>query len=255
MIDKKTLIGYLPEDVKEPLKRYLMEILNGYYGFCCLINRLVFFNSLLKTKTSLHIGCGDIRIKNCLNLDYRATRATDLVCDCSNLSLFKDKTFASVYSHAFFEHLYREQRIPLLLEVKRVLIDKGFVLFLGMPDFERAAIAYLSKEKGLFSNVFDIYEVYRYTHGDPERYPSWWLQQLHKSLFDSTELSKLLTRAGFKHFIIFRYCFRSEHLPVSLGFYATISEEKKLSSKDLHLIIDRFTDSVNKKTITILKTK
>lgn len=255
MISKKKLVSLVPEDFREPLKSFLKELLSNFYYIRCLVNRIFFFSRILSQKKFLHLGCGDIRIRRCLNLDYRATGATDLVHDCSNLSLFRDKTFSSVYSHAFFEHLYREQRVPLLRDVKRVLCDSGYALFLGMPDFERIAKAYLDREKGLFSDTFNLYEVYRYTHGDPERYPSWWLQQLHKSLLDSEELSALLPEAGFRYFLIFRYCFRSEHLPVSMGFYATFSETARISAKNLPDIINKYTDSVNIKTLEILKIK
>lgn len=255
MIDKKKLVNCIPQDFREPLKSFLQELLSNLYYVRCLINRIFFFGNLLSRKKYLHLGCGDIRIGNCLNIDYRATKATDLVHDCGNLSLFKDRQFKSVYSHAFFEHLYRDKRIPLLMEVKRVLDEKGYALFLGLPDFERIVTAYLNKEKGLFSETFDLYEVYRYTHGDPERYPSWWLQQLHKSLLDSTELSVLLPQGGFKHFLIFRYCFRNEHLPVSMGFYAWVSEGIKITAKDLPEIIGKYTDNVNIKSLEILKIK
>jgi SAM-dependent methyltransferase len=246
---------YIPKIIREPLKIYLKELLVNIYFIRCIINRIFFINKLEKTKTFLHLGCGDLHIDNCINLDYRATKATDLIHDCNNLSLFGDKTFTAVYSHAFFEHLYRVQRLPLLKDIRRVLKDDGYAMFLGIPDFERIATAYINKEKGLFSETFDIFEVYRYTHGDPERYPSWWLQQLHKSLFDATELASLLSQAGFNSYIIFRYCFRSENLPVSLGFYATLTENKNITLKNLILVIDKFTNSVNKKTISILKIK
>ncbi|MGS7457370.1 hypothetical protein, partial [Mycobacterium tuberculosis] len=67
--------------------------------------------------------------------------------------------------------------------------------------------------------LFDLENVYRYTHGAPEGV-SWWLEQLHKSLFDAEEVEQLLTAAGFRHYVIFNYSFLNEKMNLNLGFIA-----------------------------------
>ena len=96
-----------------------------------------------------------------------------------------------------------------------------------MPFFEEIAKAYLDKKrKGIVNEKFDLYEVYRFTHGEPELFPSY-MAQLHKSLFDVDELNYLLKESKFKSYKIFNYCFIGEnHLPINLGFTAAKSEFK-----------------------------
>lgn len=94
------------------------------------------------------------------------------------------------------------------------------VIFTGIPDFKAVADAYLKRKKGIISRVFDLENVYRYTHGNPEGKPEWWQEQLHKSLFDKQSLTDLLRESGFESFVLFTYCFGTEKLPVSMGFIA-----------------------------------
>lgn len=92
-----------------------------------------------------------------------------------------------------------------------------------MPYFRNVARFYLEKAPGTLGPVFDLYNVYRYTHGDPEHRQAWWLGQLHKSLFDEDELAGLLREAGFGSFVMFCYGYPGDdhELPVTMGFYAT----------------------------------
>jgi hypothetical protein len=99
--------------------------------------------------------------------------------------------------------------------------NDGFVCYLGLPDFESIARLYLDRGPGIVGPVFDLYEVYRYTHGDPEAVDGWYFEQLHKSLFDADEVTGLLTAAGFPSFVTFVYAFPGEPAALSLGFYAT----------------------------------
>ena len=50
--------------------------------------------------------------------------------------------------------------------------------------------------------------------------PNYWLEQLHKSLFDRESIQDLLKRAGFKCYAVFNYAIPGEELPVNLGFVA-----------------------------------
>lgn len=172
---------------------------------------------------SVHLGCNTMKFPGFINMDVRQTEATDIVHDCSDLSIFPDDSVLALFSHAFFEHLYREQRAPLLAEIRRVLQPMGWVFFAGIPDFEVIAKKYLEHAQGNVSPSFNLYEVYRYTHGDPEQHPEWWQAQLHKTLFDQNELRALLWQAGFTAPCIFRYAYHSEPNPVNLGFIANKS--------------------------------
>jgi hypothetical protein len=93
---------------------------------------------------------------------------------------------------------------------------------MGLPDFQRVAEMYLSRGRGVEGPVFDLHNVYRYTHGHPEMGTDW-SAQLHKSLFDVTEVKRLLRDAGYPSYVIFRYVFPEDppELNLTLGFYAT----------------------------------
>ncbi len=168
----------------------------------------------------LHLGCNRTRLPGFVNVDVRATPAVDLVHSCEDLSPFADAEAELVFSNAFFEHLYARQRVPLLREVARVLAPGGLLLFTGVPDFEAVARAYLEKRPGNSSPVFDLAQVYRYTHGEPEQAPDWWLEQLHKTLLDAPTAVALLSEAGFRDWVVFRYAWGEEPNAVNLGMAA-----------------------------------
>jgi putative transposase len=73
------------------------------------------------------------------------------------------------------------------------------------PDFANISRFYQERRPGIVGPVFDLFNVFRYTHGDPESVGGY-LAQLHKSLFDYDEVVRLLTAAGFRHFVVLSYC-------------------------------------------------
>src|SRR5438552_17766923 len=125
------------------------------------------------------------------------------------------------FSHAFFEHLYRDSRVGHLRAARELLRPDGFLCYLGLPDFRRVAEMYLSRAPGIEGPIFDLHNVYRLTHGHPEMGGTDWLAQLHKSLFDVDEIDRLLRDAGFPSYVIFRYVFPGDPpgADLLLGFY------------------------------------
>ncbi|MBP2652232.1 MAG: hypothetical protein H6Q74_3057 [Firmicutes bacterium] len=190
-------------------------------------------SSMPMEKVKLHIGCGNTKINGFINIDVRQTAATDLVWDI-NLPV----PFGSIectFSNAFFEHIYRNKRLSHLADIYNKLTDTGFVCYIGIPYFKNIAKFYLENQPGTAGSVFNLYNVYRYTHGDPEKVlPDNYLAQLHKSLFDEQELMQLLSEAGFTNYIIFSYGFPGDYveLPVTMGFFAVKqSENQDLTKK------------------------
>jgi hypothetical protein len=170
----------------------------------------------------LHFGCGGDRLPDFINIDYRPTPATDVTMDL-NVPTLAPGSVALAFSNAFFEHLYRPQRLPHLQRIRESLAADGVCCYIGIPYFRNIARFYLDKAPGTAGPIFDLYNVYRYTHGDPEHQPAWWLEQLHKSLFDEEEMASLLRGAGFASFVMFCYGYPGdEHeMPVTMGFYAS----------------------------------
>jgi predicted SAM-dependent methyltransferase len=167
-----------------------------------------------------HLGCGDTRLDGYVNVDVRSTTATDFTADLNSLDLPELRDAECLFSHAFFEHLLRNSRVPHLVAAREALADDGFVCYLGLPDFERIARLYLERGPGVVGPVFDLYNVYRYTHGDPDAVGDWYFEQLHKSLFDTDEIERLLQDAGYPSYVSFAYMFPGETVRVSLGFLA-----------------------------------
>jgi predicted SAM-dependent methyltransferase len=171
-----------------------------------------------------HMGCGEVALDGYVNVDIRDTPASDLVLDLNEPRLDSGQAAECFFSHAFFEHLRRDSRVPHLRALRESLSPGGFVCYTGLPDFQRIAELYLQRGPGVVGPVFDLHNVYRYTHGDPEQSPEeGWEPQLHKSLFDVDEVGRLLRDAGYPSYVVFRYVFPGEHpeLDLSLGFYAT----------------------------------
>jgi predicted SAM-dependent methyltransferase len=158
-----------------------------------------------------------------VNVDIQPTDASDLVLDLNTLADLPGESADGFFSHAFFEHLYRDSRVSHLRAARERVGPEGLVCYLGLPDFARVAELYLSRAHGVEGPIFDLHNVYRYTHGHPEMGGTDWLAQLHKSLFDVGELDRMLTDAGFPSYVIFRYVFPDDrgHHDLSLGFYAT----------------------------------
>jgi predicted SAM-dependent methyltransferase len=174
-------------------------------------------------KPILHVGCGDVRLDGFTNVDIRETPATDVTADLNEFA-FGPESLEGVFSNAFFEHLYRLKREDHLRAVFRALDPTwGFACYIGVPYFKNVARLYLDKAPGVLGPTWDLYHVYRYTHGDPETQPDWWVEQLHKSLFDEDEVARMLDEAGFPSYTIFAYGFPDEDtvLPVTMGFYAS----------------------------------
>jgi len=170
----------------------------------------------------VHLGCGDDRLSGYVNIDTRPTKAVDITMDLS-LPRLADGSVAFVFSNAFFEHLFRRSRGPHLKRIRRALAADGACCYMGMPYFPNIARLYTERGPGTASEVFDLYNVYRYTHGDPEGQQAWWLGQLHKSLFDEEEVDALLAQSGFGAYVMFCYGYPGDvnEVPVTMGFYAT----------------------------------
>jgi predicted SAM-dependent methyltransferase len=187
-----------------------------------------------------HLGCGVQHLDGYTNVDLRETAATDLVMDLTEPSLPTSESVDVVFSNAFFEHLRRSARVPHLNAIRHSLSDDGLVCYLGMPDFRRIAELYLAGGPGIVGPHFDLFNVYRYTHGDPEMAPEeGWQAQLHKSLFDVAEIGRLLRDAGYASYVVFRYVFPKEPAAadLSLGFYAV---SRRVSAAELQRAASEF---------------
>jgi hypothetical protein len=204
----------------------------------------------------VHLGCNTVKVEGFVNVDVRATSATDFVHDCRDVAIFPDKTLKVVFSNAFFEHVYVNDRIRLLKDIKRALASDGYLLFTGLPDFEGIARAYLEKRTpGNVSKVFDLFEAYRYTHGAPEGEPTWWLAQLHKGLFDAATLEQLLRAAGFTGGAVFGYRWGTEPNAVTIGCTAHVgSRHAPVTVEEVRRMTEVLPANINHESLVIQAT-
>ena len=222
------------------------------YTMKCKLRKTAFQTGIFVYPDKLHIGCGDRHLVGFLNIDKRATKATDICMDCTNLNNLPTNHFSVIYANAFLEHLYKKDRLNFLKDVRRALKKEGKFMILSIPDFKTVASFYLKGKPGVLTNRFDLDEVYRHTHGDPEQFPTWWQEQLHKSLFDVNEVEKLLIDGGFHHFQIFKYYDVGVKVPVCLGFIA-FKKKRAYTLSELKILIAQVTNHVNLNKISLIK--
>jgi predicted SAM-dependent methyltransferase len=153
-----------------------------------------------------------------INIDIVPTKATDLVQNIVDLPMIPTNSVEEIFLHSVFEHLYAYEQEPALREWHRVLKPGGRLAIRWIPDFDLVAQAYVKRSPGVTQPVFDLFEVYRYTHGDPR--PDNSPGQLHKDLFTQDKVKGLLMGAGFTVVAMEAARFRDEPFPVCLNVEA-----------------------------------
>jgi len=81
----------------------------------------------------VHLGCGEHYIPGMINCDGNVMRKVDQWLDLRLPLPFPDGSAPVVYSSHVLEHLYPEEALRLLREVRRVL-GPGGVARIGVPD-------------------------------------------------------------------------------------------------------------------------
>ena len=150
-----------------------------------------------KGDVKLHLCCGGKKYNDYINVDIVPLEGADVTMDIpQDLFLVPSDIASEILIENGFEHFYRYQQDDFLKECLRILKDGGRLVIKGIPDFDLITEAYMNKKKGNISAVFDLYEVYRITPGDPtpENSP----HQLHKDIFTKNTFRELLTRHGLK---------------------------------------------------------
>jgi len=75
----------------------------------------------------LHMGCGNVRIEGCVNVDCRATEAADLVAPAWDLRSIESESVEYIYARHMLEHLSIQDAGRSLIEWRRVLCVGGIV--------------------------------------------------------------------------------------------------------------------------------
>ena len=85
----------------------------------------------------VHLGCGFKYLDGLINVDGNVFRRIDLWHDLRNRLPFPDKSCAFVYTSHTIEHMFPDEAIRLLSDVKRVLHEGG-VVRVAVPSMEYA---------------------------------------------------------------------------------------------------------------------
>ena len=111
---------------------------------------------LLSRKDSLrlHLGCGNNHLEGFINIDWRKTHATDLVCDIMKLP-YPDYSVSVIETYHVIEHLSRHDFPKALKEWYRVLIPGG-KLIIECPDFDELLKRYLTGDEKQLDGIFAL---------------------------------------------------------------------------------------------------
>ena len=174
---------------------------------------------LLRDDVRLHIGCGDKKLKEYINIDIVPAEGTDVVMDVSkDLYLIPSGIASEIRLEAVFEHFYRYQQDKILQDFYRILKKSGKIVIKWLPDFDAIIDAYLKQKENIAGEDFDAFSVYRLIHGDPipENSP----YQLHKDIFTKDTIKSMLENHGFQVEKIEDEVFAGEQLALNLNIVA-----------------------------------
>jgi predicted SAM-dependent methyltransferase len=87
----------------------------------------------------LHLGCGHKYIAGMINADGNRFQKIDLWIDLRNKLPFPDRSCRFVYSSHTIEHLFPDDAIRLLREIRRVL-KSGATARIAVPSVEHALV-------------------------------------------------------------------------------------------------------------------
>jgi len=103
---------------------------------------------------ALHLGCGPHYIPGMINADGNRFRKLDLWLDLRNRLPFPDRSAHLVWCSHTLEHLFPEDALRLLGEIRRVLRDDG-VARIAVPCVETALKVARGEFKDSFPRHFD----------------------------------------------------------------------------------------------------
>lgn len=134
-----------------------------------------------KNPLKLHLGCGSQHLEGYMNIDWRKTGATDIVCDLTKLP-YPDHSVELIETCHVIEHLSRHDLPRVFKKWYLLLIQEG-KLIIECPNFDEVVKEYMKDEK----RIDNIFGLQRY-HGDA-----------HQFGYNFKRLKKLMEDAGFKN--------------------------------------------------------
>jgi len=133
----------------------------------------------------LNLGCGNLRIEGYIGVDFRETKASDLIMDLTEPLEFKNNSIDEVLCAHVIEHLVKADGINLLREIHRILKPDS-VLHLHLPLIDYLIENCYRPDMDHFQLISILYGIQRYK-GD-----------YHKYGYTTKTISALLAETGFK---------------------------------------------------------
>jgi ubiquinone/menaquinone biosynthesis C-methylase UbiE len=161
----------------------------------------------------LHIGCGNNRLEEFINIDIIESEAVDKIMDARKID-FPDKSVSTIYTSHVIEH-FPHGEVPLVLEEwNRVLKDDGRLIVVA-PNFDRYVDWYISRKPFSFIKYYFFYYLLGFPKIESDRpltdnfiadvtggalFPKIdrSYETYHKVIFNPESLRTLARNAGFK---------------------------------------------------------
>lgn len=156
-------------------------------GILVSLERKIYVKSFLRKrkKVKLHLGCGEIILKNYVNIDIRKLRGVDIAADIINLPFIPDNSVDEIYTCHTFEHISHRLSIKVLKEWFRILKNDG-KLIVSVPDFDSIVNIY----KATGNNIWNI--------KSPPMGEQDYLENSHYSVFNFAFFHQILEHVGFR---------------------------------------------------------
>ena len=167
------------------------------------------------TTRNLHLGCGHVYLAGWENWDSDWASAADHYGDLSKPH-FDERAYDVIYSHAFFEHLWKHDREQHLRLCLRSLTPDGFLLYAGIPLGDYIMDAWAGG--GVTRDDVERHLFGEYQPGDPEA-------GLHKGLVFADDIFFHLRRAGATAGRVFTYLHGPETTCWGGGFWAALKPQ------------------------------
>jgi predicted SAM-dependent methyltransferase len=143
----------------------------------------------------IHLGCGDVKLSNWINIDFNQTKSTDLVEDVSTLPSFSEESVDEIYACHVLEHFGLPENFeikPFNKVLKRwfdLLKPRG-ILYVSVPNLEAVLKGIVNSR----NNISNSYDFLRSLFGG-QNYKG----NIHYCGFTEEYLSYHLKQTGFKN--------------------------------------------------------
>ena len=141
---------------------------------------------------NLHLGCGNKKLPNFVNVDIVKTDVTDIVDDVSTLKSFNNNSVNLIYACHVLEHFKRKEYKSVLQRWTELLIPSG-ILRLSVPDFRKAANLYLK-------NLYPLNELLGFLQGGQTHGYNFHYMNLHFNILEND-----LRNLGYKNIEIWNW--------------------------------------------------